>query len=64
MSLDFSALLTVKDMAKLCGTTRQTVYRWVETGVAPLNMKMPDDRIYFYPAEARIFADARKKPLR
>ncbi len=51
-------------MAKLCGTTRQTVYRWVETGVAPLNMKMPDDRIYFYPAEARIFADARKKPLR
>lgn len=62
---DFKALLTVKDLAQLCNATRKTIYRWIDAGKAPSHITMKDDRIYFYPEEAKEFAsrrNARKVP--
>ena len=57
MVLNFKDFVTVAQLATMCKTTRRTIYRKIEDGLAPRHERMADDRYYFYPDEAKSFAD-------
>lgn len=55
-TVEFPELLTVKDIAEICGVPVSTVYHWVALGEGPPSFKLGKHR-RFDAAEAREWLD-------
>ena len=58
-ALDDEALLTVKQLARYCSTTPNTVHSWLKTGRAPRATRpVPGGTVYFLVEDVRAWVRA------